>query len=82
MRFNASIKKKGEKSYNLNIRSDFKECVRSVLGKESTEAVLELWTEALQKQNKVLYQFLDDRLGNKSSDTSVFINFTEKNNEG
>jgi ribosomal protein S20 len=66
-----------KKAYNLSLRSDFKECVKAVLGSDTPEAILELWTQALQSENKVLYQFLDQRLGNKVDDSNVVVEFKE-----
>lgn len=63
--------------YNLKSRADYRDCVKSVLGEDTPPPILELWTECLINQNKVLYQFLDDRVGNKMDDNIVIVDFSE-----
>lgn len=70
--------KNGKAVLDVSTRADFRKCVKAVLG-DVPDEVLELWTEALFGQNKVLFEFLDARLGNKVNDSNVVIQFQEIN---
>lgn len=72
---------KGTRKWNLNMPGDFKECLRTVLGGDVKQEIIELYYHAFQSKNRELYDFMSKNVANQNDDQQVVLKIDVKQPE-